>query len=95
MAGGVPVIAALGEPGPAEIARAGDGIRLVAPGDIEQLAATIDRLLSEPGFAAELGARARATVEQSFTWRGCGAATVAAYREALDAAPAPAGGAGA
>jgi len=83
MAGWVPVIAALGEPGPAEIARAGDGIRLVAPGDVEQLAATIDRLLADPGFAAELGARARATAESSFTWRGCGAATVAAYEEAL------------
>ena len=83
MAGWVPVIAALGEPGPAEIARAGDGIRLVAPGDVEQLAAAIDRLLAEPGFAAELGARARATAEASFTWQGCGAATVAAYAEAL------------
>ena len=90
MAGWIPVIASLGEPGPAEIARAGDGIRLVAPGDVEQLAATIDRLLSEPGFAAELGARARATAERSFTWSGCGEATVAAYREALGAAPATA-----
>lgn len=84
MAGWVPVIASLGEPGPAEIARAGDGIRLVAPGDVEQLAAAIDRLLAEPGFAAELGVRARATAESSFTWRGCGEATVAAYQEALE-----------
>ncbi len=83
MAGWVPVIGALGEPGPAEIARAGDGIRLVAPGDVEQLAATIDRLLSEPRFAAELGARARATAESAFTWSGCGLATLAAYETAL------------
>ncbi len=83
MAGWVPVIGALGEPGPAEIARAGDGIRLVAPGDVEQLAATIDRLLSDPQFAAELGDRARATAESAFTWSGCGLATLAAYETAL------------
>lgn len=83
MAGWVPVIAALGEPGPAEIARAGDGIRLVAPGDVEQLATMIDRLLAEPRFAAELGSRARETAESAFTWEGCGAATVSAYEEAL------------
>jgi glycosyltransferase involved in cell wall biosynthesis len=83
MAGWVPAVAALGEPGPAEIARAGDGIRLVAPGDVEQLAGTIDRLLSDGSLRAELRAKARATVEAAFTWERCGEQTVAAYEEAL------------
>jgi glycosyltransferase involved in cell wall biosynthesis len=84
MAGWVPAVAALGEPGPAEIARAGDGIRLVAPGDVEQLAATIDRLLSDGSLRAELRTKARATVEAAFTWERCGEQTLAAYAEALE-----------
>jgi glycosyltransferase involved in cell wall biosynthesis len=83
MAGWIPAVAALGEPGPSEIANSGDGIRLVAPGDIEQLAGTIDRLVSDRRLRAELGARARATVESAFTWERCGLETVAAYEEAL------------
>ena len=39
-------------PGPAEIARAGDGIRLVPPGDVELLAAAIDALVERPGAPA-------------------------------------------
>jgi teichuronic acid biosynthesis glycosyltransferase TuaC len=85
MAGWLPAIGALGEAGPAEITRLGDGLRLVPPGDVGQLAAAIDALLSEPTFLRELGRRARATVEESFTWEGCGRATVAAYAEALRA----------
>ena len=83
MAGWLPAIGALGEPGPAEITRLGDGLRLVPPGDVSQLAGAIDILLSEPTLLRELGRRARATVEHAFTWEGCGRATVAAYAEAL------------
>jgi glycosyltransferase involved in cell wall biosynthesis len=85
MAGGVPAIGALGEPGPAEIARTGDGLRLVPPGDVELLAATLDALVDDPAFLTDLGRRARATVQASFTWEACGAATLAAYEEALRA----------
>jgi teichuronic acid biosynthesis glycosyltransferase TuaC len=83
MAGGVPAIASLGEPGPAEIAQVGDGMALVPPGDIEALAAQIDALLADRADLGRLGRRARATVEGSFTWRRCGETTVAAYEEAL------------
>ncbi|MSW96703.1 MAG: glycosyltransferase [Actinobacteria bacterium] len=82
MAGWVPAIGARGEPGPAEIARAGDGIRLVAPGEVEELAATIDGLLADPAGLSELGERARRTAEEHFTWEACARATLAAYREA-------------
>jgi glycosyltransferase involved in cell wall biosynthesis len=83
MAGSVPAIGCQGEPGPEEIAAAGGGMRLVPPADPEALAAELRALLDEPGWRAELGAQARATVAAGFTWEGCGAATVAAYEEAL------------
>jgi teichuronic acid biosynthesis glycosyltransferase TuaC len=83
MAGGLPAIAAEGEPGPAEILSAGRGLALVAPGDIAALAAEIDRLVSDPETLRAEGERARATVQAAFTWERCGAATVAAYEDAL------------
>jgi len=83
MAGGVPAIASLGEPGPAEIAQVGDGMALVPPGDIEALAAQIDTLLADRADLGRLGRRARATVEGAFTWTRCGEATMAAYEDAL------------
>jgi teichuronic acid biosynthesis glycosyltransferase TuaC len=83
MAGAVPAIAALGEPGPEEIAGVGDGLALVPPGDPEALAAQIDDLMEDDRRRAALGALARATVEHAFTWEACGRATVAAYAEAL------------
>jgi glycosyltransferase involved in cell wall biosynthesis len=82
MAAGLPVIAARGEPGPEDLARAGDGVRLVPPGDVEELAAEIDSLL-DPEWGARVGAAAKATVEAQFTWEACGRATVAAYEETL------------
>jgi glycosyltransferase involved in cell wall biosynthesis len=85
MAGGLPAIGTIGEPGPEEIAHAGEGIRLVPPGDVEALAQELDRLLSEPDWLADLGAQARATVEGAFTWQRCGEATVAAYDDAMRA----------
>ncbi len=83
MAGGVPAIGCRGEPGPEEIAATGGGLRLVAPGDPEALAAELRSLVDEPGWRRELGAAARATVEAGFTWERCGRATVAAYEAAL------------
>ncbi len=86
MAGGLPAIACLGEPGPAEIEEAGPGIRLVAPGDIPALAEAIARELDRPARElGERGARARRTVERHFTWAKSGRATVAAYARALSA----------
>jgi glycosyltransferase involved in cell wall biosynthesis len=85
MAGAVPAIGCRGEDGPEEIAAAGDGIRLVAPGDPEDLARELGALLEADDWRHELGAAARATVERAFTWDACGRATVAAYEEALRA----------
>jgi teichuronic acid biosynthesis glycosyltransferase TuaC len=83
MAGGLPAIGCRGEPGPEEIAAAGDGFMLVPPGDIERLTQRIDELLSDPQRLREAGRRARATVAAHFTWERCGEQTVAAYERAL------------
>jgi glycosyltransferase involved in cell wall biosynthesis len=83
MAGGVPAIGCRGEPGPEEIAAAGDGLVLVPPGDIERLTQRIDELLSDPHRLREAGQRARATVAANFTWERCGRQTLAAYEHVL------------
>jgi teichuronic acid biosynthesis glycosyltransferase TuaC len=83
MAAGVPAIGCRGEPGPEEIAAAGDGFLLVPPGDIERLTQRIDELLSDPHRLREAGQRARATVAANFTWQRCGEQTLAAYAQAL------------
>ncbi len=83
MAAGVPAIGCRGEPGPEEIAAAGDGFMLVPPGDIERLTQRIDELLSDPHRLREAGQRARATVAANFTWERCGEQTLAAYEHAL------------
>jgi len=83
MAAGLPAIGCRGEPGPEEIAKAGDGFVLVPPGDIERLSQRMDELLSDPDRLREAGRRARATVAANFTWEGCGVQTRAAYEDAL------------
>ena len=85
MAGGLPAIGCRGEPGPEEIAAAGDGFVLVPPGDIERLTQRIDELLSDPHRLREACQRARATVAANFTWERCGEQTLAAYEHALRA----------
>jgi glycosyltransferase involved in cell wall biosynthesis len=59
MAAGVPAIGCRGEPGPEEIAAAGDGFLLVPPGDIERLSQRIDELLSDQQRLREAAQRAR------------------------------------
>jgi glycosyltransferase involved in cell wall biosynthesis len=83
MAAGLPAIGALGEPGPEEIAAAGDGLRMVPPGDVEALAAEIGAMLDDASGMHALGDAARATVARHFTWEECGKATVRAYEDAL------------
>lgn len=82
MAAGLPAIGSRGEPGPEDIASLGHGMRLVPPGDPEALAAEIDHLL-DGDWGTRIGAAAQAMVAEHFTWDACGAATVAAYEEAL------------
>jgi len=83
MAAGVPAIGCQGEDGPDEIAAQGPGLVQVPPRDPAALAAEIDRLLTDDRARQALGAQARATVEQAFTWERCGKQTVAAYAHVL------------
>jgi glycosyltransferase involved in cell wall biosynthesis len=83
MAAGVTAIGCRGEPGPEEIAAAGDGMVLVPPGDIERLSQRLDELLTDPHRLREAGQRARATVAANFTWERCGRQTLAAYEDVL------------
>jgi glycosyltransferase involved in cell wall biosynthesis len=85
MATGLPAIGCRGEPGPEEIAAAGEGLVLVPPGDIERLTQRIDELLSDSERLRETGRRARKTVAAHFTWKRCGEDTIAAYGDALRA----------
>jgi glycosyltransferase involved in cell wall biosynthesis len=84
MGAGLPAIGCRGEPGPEEIAAAGDGFLLVPPGDIERLTQRIDELLSDPHRLREAGQRARASVAAHFTWERCGEQTLAAYERTLE-----------
>jgi glycosyltransferase involved in cell wall biosynthesis len=84
MAAGLPAIGALGEGGPEDIAAAGEGMLLVPADDERALASAIESVLGDEQRRAQLGAAARRTVEESFTWERCGEATVAAYRAALE-----------
>ncbi len=83
MAAGVPAIGCRGEPGPEEIAAAGDGFMLVPPGDVERLCQRIEELIADPHRLREAGLHARETVAEHFTWECCGAQTAAAYEDAL------------
>ena len=85
MAAGLPAIGCVGEAGPQDIAEIGEGLSLVAPGDIEDLAHAIGALARDPAYRHGAGVEARATIAEHFTWDACGAATVAAYEEALRA----------
>lgn len=84
MASAMPVVAALGEPGPQEIAAVGEGIVLVPPGDVAALARALDALLTDPARRRTLGVAARRTVAESFTWERCGRQTLRAYRGVVD-----------
>jgi teichuronic acid biosynthesis glycosyltransferase TuaC len=79
MAAGLPAIGCRGEPGPEEIAAAGDGFVLVPPGDVERLSQRIEELLADRERLREASRRARATVAANFTWERCGEQTVAIY----------------
>jgi glycosyltransferase involved in cell wall biosynthesis len=83
MAAGLPAIGCANEPGPMEIAGAGQGIVLVPPRDPGSLAGAIRRLLEDAGGREALGRAARATVERSFSWKQCGKLTLAAYEDVL------------
>ena len=83
MAAGLPAIGGAGT-GAEDIAAAGDGMVLVPSGDGATLARAIDRLLGDPAARDSLGAAARRTVAEHFTWERNGARTAAVYRRVAE-----------
>lgn len=80
MASGTPVIASrLG--GLPEIIEHGETGFLVTPGDEAELRERIHQVLTDRTLAARLGAAARASVVERFTWRACAERCLAAYAE--------------
>jgi teichuronic acid biosynthesis glycosyltransferase TuaC len=80
LAAGVPAIGCAEEPGPREIAAAGEGMLLVKSGDIAALADTIAGVV-EAG-SPRLREAALET-GRAFSWERCGRETVGCYAEAL------------
>jgi glycosyltransferase involved in cell wall biosynthesis len=83
MAAGLPAIGGAGT-GAEDIAAAGEGMLLVPAGDETALARAIDGLVGDPAERDRLGAAARRTVAEHFTWERNGELTAAVYREALE-----------
>ena len=80
MAAGLPSIGGEGT-GAEDVAAAGEGLVLVPPGDPARLVRALDGLLADERERARLGAAARRTVADHFTWARNGAETAALYRE--------------
>ena len=72
----------------------GDAAVLVRPGDPEELAGALGRLLDSPAERARLSAAALARVQERFAWPAVARATVAEYRRTISAAAAGRPGAG-
>ncbi|HEV2451949.1 MAG TPA: glycosyltransferase family 4 protein [Streptosporangiaceae bacterium] len=61
----------------------GDAALLVSPGDAEELAAALCRLLDHPEERARFGDAALRRVQERFAWPAVARATVAQYRDAI------------
>jgi glycosyltransferase involved in cell wall biosynthesis len=81
LACGIPVVAA-DLPALREVL--GDQAELVPPGDADALAATLAKVLEDPG--GEPARTARRTRAAAFTWDACAQATLVAYYRALEVA---------
>jgi glycosyltransferase involved in cell wall biosynthesis len=70
----------------------GDAAMLVSPGDPEELAAALRRLMDSPSERERLSAAALGRVQERFTWSAVAKATVDEYRLAIAAAGRPTAG---
>jgi glycosyltransferase involved in cell wall biosynthesis len=83
MAAGLPVIAtAVG--GTPEVVTDGETGLLIPPRDSDALAGALERLLVDPGWAKEMGARARGHVEANYSLDRFGRELNAIYEELIE-----------
>ena len=82
MAAGIPLVSSDGG-ALAEVVA--DGGLVVPAGDSDALAATLERVLTDPNFARALGDQGRQRVERHFCWSVCAQQMVAQYRACIDA----------
>ncbi|MDE2858131.1 MAG: glycosyltransferase family 4 protein [Chloroflexota bacterium] len=72
-------------PGCREIVRHGENGFTVPPGDIDALAAAVERLIGDPALRQEMGAKGRQIVLEDFTLRQVIEETLELYKALLDA----------
>ncbi|MDE2820113.1 MAG: glycosyltransferase family 4 protein [Chloroflexota bacterium] len=72
-------------PGCREIVRHGENGFSVPPGDIDALAAAVERLIGDPALRQEMGAKGRQIVLEDFTLRQVIEKTLELYKALLDA----------
>ena len=84
MACGVPLVATTGGALPEVVGDDGVTGLLVTPGDPGELAAAIERVLSDRELANRLADNARRRVLERFTWQTCAAATAEHYRWVIE-----------
>jgi teichuronic acid biosynthesis glycosyltransferase TuaC len=82
MAAGLPTVAGAGT-GAEDVARAGEGMVLVQPGDVSEIARVVDGLLCDRARLESLGESARRTVREHFSWERCGELTTTIYESTL------------
>ncbi len=87
MACRVPLVATRGGALPEVVGADGDTALLVAPGDADELALALRRLLDDAALRRRTGEAGRTRVLQRFTWRAAAQAMVEQYLEILEQEP--------
>jgi glycosyltransferase involved in cell wall biosynthesis len=84
MACGVPLVATTGGALPEVAGEDGDTALLVPPGDPEELALALGRLLGDEELRRRIGAEGRKRALERFTWASAARQTVEVYQAAID-----------
>lgn len=83
MASGTPIVASRAGALPEVVGADGRCARLVAPGDVGELAAVLGELLDSPTLRDRLGAAGRSRALDVFSWESVAAQTVSVYERAI------------
>lgn len=84
MASGTPIVASRAGALPEVLGRDGSCAELVAPGNVEELTATLGQLLDSPERRHRLGAAGRRRAVEVYSWESVAAQTVNVYQRAID-----------